>query len=51
MQNYHSNRCFKCFLNFSNVILISKKNVDDAMHFIYLHKYNIISAEDSSDMN
>ena len=27
------------------------KNVDGAMHFIYSHKYNTISAEDSSDMN
>ena len=26
-------------------------NVDGAMHFIYSHKYNTISAEDSSDMN
>ena len=28
-----------------------KKNVDGAMHFIYSHKYNTNSAEDSSDMN
>ena len=28
-----------------------KKNVDCAMHFIYSHKYNTNSAEDSSDMN
>ena len=27
------------------------KNVDDAMHSIYSHKYNTNSAEDSSDMN
>ena len=27
------------------------KNVDGAMHFIYSHKYNTNSAEDSSDMN
>ena len=27
------------------------QNVDGAMHFIYSHKYNINSAEDSSDMN
>ena len=27
------------------------KNVDGAMHFIYSHNYNTISAEDSSDMN
>ena len=27
------------------------KNVDGAMHFVYSHKYNTISAEDSSDMN
>ena len=27
------------------------KNVDGVMHFIYSHKYNTISAEDSSDMN
>ena len=26
------------------------KNVDGAMHFIYSYKYNINSAEDSSDM-
>ena len=26
-------------------------NVDGAMHFIYSHKYNTNSAEDSSDMN
>ena len=26
-------------------------NVDGAMHFIYLHKYNTNLAEDSSDMN
>ena len=25
-------------------------NVDSAVHFIYSHKYNIISAEDLSDM-
>ena len=31
--------------------LYFKKNVDGAMHFIYSHKYNINSAEDSSDMN
>ena len=30
---------------------IPLKNVDGAMHFIYSHKYNINSAEDSSDMN
>ena len=28
-----------------------KKNIDGAMHFIYSHKYNTNSAEDSSDMN
>ena len=27
------------------------KNVDGAMHFIYSHKYNTNSAEDSIDMN
>ena len=27
------------------------KNVDGAMHFIYLHKYDTNSAEDSCDMN
>ena len=27
------------------------KNVNCAMHFIYLHNYNTNSAEDSSDMN
>ena len=27
------------------------KNVDGAMHFIYAHKYNTNSAEDSSDIN
>ena len=27
------------------------KSVDGAMHFIYSHKYNTNSAEDSSDMN
>ena len=27
------------------------KNVDGAMHFIYSHKYNTNSAEDSFDMN
>ena len=26
-------------------------NTDGAMHFIYSHKYNTNSAEDSSDMN
>ena len=26
-------------------------NIDGAMHFIYSHKYNTNSAEDSSDMN
>ena len=30
---------------------VSFKNVDGAMHFIYSHKYNTNSAEDSSDMN
>ena len=43
------------------VILLSKKlektcssfflNDDGAMHFIYSHKYDTNSAEDSSDMN
>ena len=32
-------------------IHIDIKNVDGAMHFIYSHKYNTNSAEDSSDMN
>ena len=27
------------------------KNVDGAMHYIYSHKYNTNSAEDSSDVN
>ena len=27
------------------------ENVDGAMHFIYSHRYNTNSAEDSSDMN
>ena len=27
------------------------KHVDGAMHFMYSHKYNINSAEDSSDKN
>ena len=31
--------------------LLSNKNVDGAMHFVYSHKYNTNSAEDSSDMN
>ena len=30
---------------------IDLKNVDGARHFIYSHKYNTNSAEDSSDMN
>ena len=30
---------------------ITFKNVDGTMHFIYSHKYNTNSAEDSSDMN
>ena len=38
------NRFLECFRKF-------KKNVDGAMHFIYSHKYNTNSAEDSSDMN
>ena len=33
------------------IILKNVKNVDGAMHFIYSHKYNTNSAEDSSDMN
>ena len=32
-------------------ILGGLQNVDGAMHFIYSHKYNTNSAEDSSDMN
>ena len=39
--------------SFSKLLLyaIKKKNVDGAMHFIYSHKFNTNSAEDSSDMN
>ena len=32
-------------------LLIFFLNVDAAIHFIYSHKYNTNSAEDSSDMN
>ena len=32
-------------------VFLFLKNVDGAMHFIYSHKYNTNSAEDSSDMN
>ena len=38
----------------SHILVLYKKNiknVDGAMHFIYSHKYNTNSAEDSSDMN
>ena len=40
---------FKC--NNTIMIALDSKNVDGAMHFIYLHKYNTYSTEDSSDMN
>ena len=32
---------------FVDLFLCVKKNVDGAMHFIYSHKYNTNSAEDS----
>ena len=42
---------FISFVLMRVTINIFFKNVDDAMHFIYSHKYNTNSAEDSSDMN
>ena len=36
---------------FSMFFSMFKKNVVGAMHFIYSHKYDTNSAEDSSDMN
>ena len=41
-------------MNKSKIINLTDKyvkNVDGAMHFIYAHKYNTNSAEDSSGMN
>ena len=39
------------FKHLTALKISSFKNVDGAMHFIYSHKYNTNSAEDSSDMN
>ena len=39
------------FLNAQSMLNVTFFNVDGAMHFIYSHKYNTNSAEDSSDMN
>ena len=35
----------------ANIDVSKNDDVDGAMHFIYSHKYNTISTEDSSDMN
>ena len=58
--------CFQNILKiltfFQDIDIVSKRllgafsgmrpdDVDGAMHFIYSHKYNTNSAEDSSDMN
>ena len=39
------------FKHLTALKISSFKNVDGAMHFIYSHKYNTNSAEDSSDIN
>ena len=38
------------YILFCVLQMLTKKNVDDAMHFIYSHKYNTNSSEDSSDI-
>ena len=44
-------RPFEVTMLFCAMFMCFFLNVDGAMHFIYSHKYNTNSAEDSSDMN